>query len=54
MWAWWGKVNELVVFVQIIGNNPMFAGNPQLMEQFRAQLPAMMQQVGLASVFHTV
>nr|KAG5691540.1 hypothetical protein BaRGS_012340 [Batillaria attramentaria] len=30
---------------QIIGNNPLFAGNPALMEQFRAQLPTMMQQL---------
>lgn len=26
-------------------NNPLFAGNPQLQEQFRAQLPIFLQQV---------
>jgi ubiquilin len=30
---------------QIIGSNPMFAGNPQLQEAFRQQLPTMMQQL---------
>lgn len=26
-------------------NNPLFAGNPQLQEQFRSQLPVFLQQV---------
>lgn len=26
-------------------NNPLFAGNPQLQEQFRSQLPIFLQQV---------
>lgn len=26
-------------------NNPLFAGNPQLQEQFRTQLPVFLQQV---------
>lgn len=30
---------------QIISSNPMFAGNPQLQEQMRQQLPAMLQQM---------
>ncbi|XP_076443354.1 ubiquilin-1-like isoform X2 [Babylonia areolata] len=30
---------------QIMSANPMFANNPQLMEQFRTQLPTMMQQL---------
>lgn len=28
-------------------NNPLFAGNPQLQEQFRSQLPIFLQQVRL-------
>ncbi|KAK7116329.1 ubiquilin-1-like [Littorina saxatilis] len=39
---------------QIIGNNPMFAGNPQLMEQFRSQLPTMMQQINNPDVQGTL
>lgn len=31
-------------------NNPLFAGNPQLQEQFRSQLPVFLQQVTLAVV----
>eukprot|EP00058_Branchiostoma_floridae_P013290 XP_002598778.1 hypothetical protein BRAFLDRAFT_58152 [Branchiostoma floridae] len=31
---------------QIIGNNPLFQGNPQLQEQMRQQLPTFMQQMG--------
>ncbi|KAL5005433.1 hypothetical protein ScPMuIL_018889 [Solemya velum] len=30
---------------QIIGNNPMFAGRPELQEQFRQYLPVMLQQM---------
>lgn len=30
---------------QIIGSNPMFAGNPQLQQQVMQQLPTMMQQL---------
>ncbi|XP_078601210.1 ubiquilin-1-like isoform X2 [Branchiostoma floridae x Branchiostoma japonicum] len=30
---------------QIIGNNPLFQGNPQLQEQMRQQLPTFMQQM---------
>lgn len=30
---------------QVLMNNPLFAGNPQLQEQFRAQLPVFLQQV---------
>ncbi|KAM9737456.1 ubiquilin-4 [Menidia menidia] len=30
---------------QVLMNNPLFAGNPQLQEQFRAQLPVFLQQM---------
>nr|XP_057903236.1 ubiquilin-4 [Doryrhamphus excisus] len=30
---------------QVMTNNPLFAGNPQLQEQFRAQLPVFLQQM---------
>ncbi|XP_029919185.1 ubiquilin-4-like [Myripristis murdjan] len=30
---------------QVLMNNPLFAGNPQLQEQFRAQLPIFLQQM---------
>lgn len=30
---------------QVLMNNPLFAGNPQLQEQFRSQLPIFLQQV---------
>ncbi|XP_054620002.1 ubiquilin-4 [Dunckerocampus dactyliophorus] len=30
---------------QVMTNNPLFAGNPQLQEQFRAQLPIFLQQM---------
>lgn len=30
---------------QVLMNNPLFAGNQQLQEQFRAQLPIFLQQV---------
>ncbi|XP_061903239.1 ubiquilin-4 [Entelurus aequoreus] len=30
---------------QVMMNNPLFAGNPQLQEQFRAQLPVFLQQM---------
>merc|ERR1719381_450066 len=29
----------------IIGSNPLFAGNPQLQEQMRNMMPAMLQQM---------
>lgn len=32
---------------QVLMNNPLFAGNPQLQEQFRSQLPIFLQQVRL-------
>lgn len=32
----------------MLSANPMFAGNPQLQEQMRTQLPNMVQQVGTA------
>lgn len=32
---------------QVLMNNPLFAGNPQLQEQFRSQLPIFLQQVML-------
>ena len=31
--------------LQILGSNPMFAGNPQLQQQMQAQMPAMLEQV---------
>lgn len=33
---------------QVLMNNPLFAGNPQLQEQFRSQLPIFLQQVTLS------
>lgn len=32
-------------------NNPLFAGNPQLQEQMRHQLPVFLQQVGPAHMY---
>jgi ubiquilin len=34
-----------VLFFQMIANNPMFAGNPQLQEQMMQSLPTVLQQV---------
>lgn len=34
-----------ILLLQIIGSNPMFAGNPQLQQQVMQQLPTMLQQV---------
>ena len=31
---------------QVIGSNPMFAGNPQLQEYMRTMLPTFLTQVG--------
>ncbi|XP_025077166.1 ubiquilin-1-like isoform X1 [Pomacea canaliculata] len=39
---------------QIIGNNPLFAGNPLLMEQFRSQLPVLVQQLNNPDVQSTM
>lgn len=35
-------------------NNPLFAGNPQLQEQFRSQLPVFLQQVMHLHCFRNV
>ena len=33
------------LILQVLMNNPLFAGNPQLQEQFRSHMPVFLQQV---------
>lgn len=37
--------SKIESFFQVFTNNPLFAGNPQLQEQMRQQLPVFLQQV---------
>ncbi|NIG60202.1 hypothetical protein BU61_3914 [Pontoporia blainvillei] len=38
-------VKTVVIYSQMMLNNPLFAGNPQLQEQMRQQLPTFLQQM---------
>lgn len=41
----WGTISSSVLRFQVIGANPIFAGNPELQERMRTMLPTMLQQV---------
>ena len=43
----WNLLNIffIIILLQIMGSNPMFAGNPQLRDQFIRNLPQLTEQV---------